>query len=94
MCMKQRLRRYHADRVVGFFHFAPNLQQFRADGFQMLGNYILDGNIPFGNSRGKHKRTGFNLIRNNSVFRPVQPGYALDTDHIRTGALDIGSHAV
>ena len=60
----------------------------------MLRNHIFHRHIALGHCRCEHKRTGFDLIGNHGILCAMQMGNTLDTDHIRTGTLDIGSHAV
>ena len=60
----------------------------------MLRNHVFYGNIAPGHSCRAHKRAGLDLIRNDGIIGPVQSSDTADTDDIRTGSLDIGSHAV
>ena len=60
----------------------------------MLRYHILYGNVTAGNRRSAHKGARLDLVRNNGILRAVKLSYTLDTDGIRTGALDIGSHTV
>ena len=61
---------------------------------EMLRNHVFDRHIAVCRSGSKHKRAGFDLIRDDRIFRLMQSLYTTDPDHIRTCALDIGSHAV
>ena len=60
----------------------------------MLRNHVFDRHIAVRRSGSKHKRAGFDLIRDDRIFRLMQSLYTTDPDHIRTCALDVRSHAV
>ena len=85
---------YHTDSIIRFLYLAANLQKLCADGFQMLGNYIFNSNIALCHRCSEHERTSLNLVRNNRILRAVQLFHTLDTDNIRSCALDIRTHAV
>ena len=80
--------------IVKFLDLTAHFNELRADGLQVLGNYIFDHDIAPGNRRGKHKGSRLDLVRDDGIGRPVQLFYALDPDDIGSGALDIGAHAV
>ncbi len=94
MRMSKRFGGNHPDGIVRFLQFTSDFQKFRADGFQMLRDNVLDRHISFCYSRRKHKSAGFNLVGDNRIFRSVQPGNAFNFDDICTGSLDIGAHTV
>ena len=56
-----------------------------------FGITFFDRHIAVRRSGSKHKRAGFDLIRDDRIFRLMQSLYTTDPDHIRTCALDIGS---
>ena len=60
----------------------------------MLGNHIFHRYIALGHRCCEHKCARLDLVGDHSILGTVQMGYTLDTDHIRTGALDVGSHTV
>ncbi len=94
MRVPQRFRRHHAHGVVRLLDLTANLQKLCTDGLQMLRNYVFYRHVALRYRRRKHKGACLDLVRNNAILRPVQLRHALDTDHIRTRALDIRAHAV
>ena len=84
----------YSHRVIELLHLASDLQQFGCGGFQMLGDHVHHCHIPLCGRCGKHKCARLDLIRDDRVLCPVELLYASDTDHVRSGSSDVGSHAV
>ena len=92
--MTQRLRCHHAHSVIELLHLAPDLKQLCADRFQMFRDHIFHGNVTLGRRCRQHKGACLDLIRNNRILCRMQLLHSNNPDHVRTGAADIGSHAV
>ena len=92
--MLQRLGCHHADTVIRLLYFTADLQQLRRNGLQMLGNHIFHRDIALGHRCREHKCARLDLVGDHGILGTVQMGHTFDTDHIRTGALDVGSHTV
>ena len=60
----------------------------------MLGDDILDRDVSSGRRSGEHICSRLDLIRNDRIVRSVQAADAFNTDHVRSCALDPGTHAV
>ena len=60
----------------------------------MFRNYIFDQNIAACCRCSEHIGSCLDHIRHNRIICTVQHLHTSDTDHIRTGTLDIGTHAV
>ena len=60
----------------------------------MLRDDISDCDITARSRCGKHISARFDLVGDDAVIRPVKLLHAVNTDHIRTGTLDIGAHRI
>ncbi len=60
----------------------------------MLGNNILNKDIPADGCGRRHIGPGFNLIGDDAVIGAVQHIHPADFDDIGTGAADIGAHGI
>ena len=60
----------------------------------MLRDDIEHCDITTGRSCGKHECSGLNLIRNDRISRAVELPDTRDADDVRSGAPDLGAHAV
>jgi len=85
---------HHAYSVIKFNHLTAYLRQLGRNGFQMLGNHVLNHDIASGGSCSAHKCACLNLIRYNGILSAVKTVHSPDTNCIRTGSLYIGAHAV
>ena len=83
-----------AHLIVGFVDLTSDLKELGRERLQMLGNDIFDHDIPLGRRCRKHKGARFDLVGNDRISGSVQILNALDADHIRSGSLDLGAHAV
>ena len=92
--MGKRLGRHNAHGVVRLLHLASNLDKLGADGFQVLGNHVLDCHIPFRHSSGKHESPRLNLVGNNHVLRTVKPRNSFYSDNNGSGAFNHRAHTV
>lgn len=84
----------HPDGVVELLHLSARLAELVGDGFQMLGDHILDQHIAAGGSSCYHIGTGFDLIGNDGIVGAVHHIHAVDLDDIGAGAADIRAHGV
>ena len=88
------MRRTNTNRIIKLLNLTADLLKLGSRSLQMLRNNITDRNITTRSSCRKHKRTSLDLIRNDRILRTMKLLNTTDTDHIRTGTLDIRTHAV
>ena len=81
-------------RIIKFFNLTSDLFKLCSCCFKMLRDNILYCNISTGCSSSKHKRSRFNLIRNDRVFCTMKFLNSFDTDNICSCTLDVCSHTV
>ena len=80
--------------VIALDDLGSGLHQLCGDRFHMRRDDVLDHHVTARRSRRDHIGSRLDLIRDDRIGTSVQFLSALDTDNIRSGALDGGSHHV
>ena len=90
----KHMRRTDTNRIIKLLNLTPDLLKLSSSSLKMLRNNITNSNITTSSRSSKHKRTSLDLVRNNRILRTMKRLNTTDTDHIRTGTLDIRPHTV
>jgi len=85
---------HNTNRLIKLRHLTAHLDKLRRNCFQMLRNDILYHHVAAGDRCRTHKCTCLDLVRDDRIFGSMQLVDAADADHVGSGTLDIGSHAV
>ena len=80
--------------VISFYNFTANFNKLCWQRLKMLRNNILNHNVAISCRCCKHKRSSFNLVRNNGIGCSMKPLHTFNSDYICTCALNIGSHSI
>ena len=90
----KHMRRTDTNRIIKLLNLTPDLLKLSRSSLKMLRNNITNSNITTSSRSSKQKRTSLNLVRNDRILRTMKRLNTTDTDHIRTGTLDIRPHTV